>query len=586
MAQVTYNASSDHISIYKQSGSYPPVGSVQENPSDLLLFKQLATGLYKIDVYLVRFLTSLPANARIISASLDFKQSGLLNADNRNVQGEWYALFDGTLDTTDYTDAVGSSAFNVALSAISSAIALSNLTNIPLNGYAALRCQISGNIPSGKNGFVTGSSPLPALTIVYTQLQQPTIISPLSGAFALNSAITFQWQHNDDSGSPQVKYLFEYSTNGGSSWTQVSMNSPNQSHTLAANTFSAGQTVLWRVTTYSESDSTIASPVSNQGSITIGAAVTAPTITAPTGSSVSNSLPPVTWTSGVGTRTAWRARIRKQSDGLLVGANDSGETAGTVLTWTPTTALANATAYWAEVQIKDSTGVWSPWAQSAFTTAFNPPPAPTNVTATEQSSQGRIKISHTVPAPGGGQDAAITVNISRDDVVIVEGWTKGADYYDYECVSGVTHSYKVISVAANGSKTSSSAATAEAVWAGFMIHDKADTSTMMNIKAYKGAFSEDEEYEEDYVEYEGRELPVALEGEHKAQAFDAIFSLLKQDQQLVAYRTLMRRRGTLVVRVYDGYKIIGKSKGFKRAWKFDTPFEYGIALHIEGTEES
>lgn len=77
----------------------------------------------------------------------------------------------------------------------------------------------------------------------------PTLKSPASGVVIPKSQanVTFQWAHNPIDGSKQTAAQLACSTDGGSTWTTVSVTTA-QSKTLA-NSFAVNSTVTWRVRT-------------------------------------------------------------------------------------------------------------------------------------------------------------------------------------------------------------------------------------------------------------------------------------------------------------------------------------------------
>ncbi|MCL1846958.1 MAG: fibronectin type III domain-containing protein [Coriobacteriia bacterium] len=78
----------------------------------------------------------------------------------------------------------------------------------------------------------------------------PTLVSPASSAVisTAEASIAFQWTHNPLDGSAQTSAELQYSTNGGTSYTTVSVSGSTNKHTLT-NSFTVNATVTWRVRT-------------------------------------------------------------------------------------------------------------------------------------------------------------------------------------------------------------------------------------------------------------------------------------------------------------------------------------------------
>lgn len=77
----------------------------------------------------------------------------------------------------------------------------------------------------------------------------PTLTAPSSNILNIaDGSITFSWLHNSLDGSTQQNAELDYSTDGGSTWTQVQNIGTAQSYTMAI-PWNPGDTVTWRVKT-------------------------------------------------------------------------------------------------------------------------------------------------------------------------------------------------------------------------------------------------------------------------------------------------------------------------------------------------
>ena len=77
----------------------------------------------------------------------------------------------------------------------------------------------------------------------------PTLISPSSGSVLdMPASVALQWKHNPTDGTSQTAAQCQYSTDGGTTWTDVSLTTA-QSYTLATSSYSVNTAITWRVRT-------------------------------------------------------------------------------------------------------------------------------------------------------------------------------------------------------------------------------------------------------------------------------------------------------------------------------------------------
>lgn len=160
-------ASGDDGTVAKTAGVYPPTGSVTIATSDTSMNTQrLKSGAnYTVRPAIIAWDTSsLPDTNTISGATLDIVplSTNFNNADTRNLVGEWYAGYTGSIVAGDYTDTPASTAFSIALSALTTdtinTITLTNPdTNISKTGVTALRLHIDGGQPTGLNRVLIAS---------------------------------------------------------------------------------------------------------------------------------------------------------------------------------------------------------------------------------------------------------------------------------------------------------------------------------------------------------------------------------------------------------------------------------------------
>ena len=161
----------------------------------------------------------------------------------------------------------------------------------------------------------------------------------------------FSWRHIVDTGTAQSKYDVQYSTNGGTSWADLSAASTSATYAdIPANTLPSGA-VVWRVRTYNADG--IPGEWSNPAQITVKSAPSTPSIT----SISTDSRPIIRWQSS-----------GQESYELQVFMNETilyetGETAGTLKEHHVRDYLANG-VYTVRLRIKNSYNLFSPWAVS------------------------------------------------------------------------------------------------------------------------------------------------------------------------------------------------------------------------------
>jgi hypothetical protein len=243
---------------------------------------------------------------------------------------------------------------------------------------------------------------------------KPTV--PAMGAYADKAAgLTFEWSHNSVDTTPQTAYEFEWSTNGGSSWTSTGkVVSTATSRTIAANTHAANVALTTRVRTWGSattggSDGTGASPWSDNRTVTYKTVPTA-TITDPTEAEVLNDA---TLRATLGFSQPEGATFVKAQLELLQGAVLLETLESTVLNGiTLETPVQNGVSYTLRARVQDSHGLWSAWDSNSFSVTYlSPVPASVAVSFLTDTGFGQLDLH--IPAPGVGESAAATVTITR-----------------------------------------------------------------------------------------------------------------------------------------------------------------------------
>lgn len=289
---------------------------------------------------------------------------------------------------------------------------------------------------------------------------KPTIPA-LPAAAQRDAVFRFPWQHNSVDSSPQTKYQWRWSTNGGAAWTTgAKTTSVNQFHDFAANTFALNSTVTFQVRTKGSYDSggdgdASYSPWSDSVAVTFKSLPTTSIIAPANGSNLNDSTVRVT----LGFAQAQAATFVTGQIQLLQGATlleelNTNTLVGTALA----TPVQNGTSYTVRGRVQDSNGLWSDWATSTFNVVYLAP-VPAGVVVTYLPAQGFGQIDLTIPAPGAGQSAATTVTITRsinggpEEVLVKDFPTAAAlSFLDTTPVIRGTNTYRVTTKSALGAQ--------------------------------------------------------------------------------------------------------------------------------------
>ncbi len=293
---------------------------------------------------------------------------------------------------------------------------------------------------------------------------KPTI--PALPAYADRAAaFRFPWQHNPVDSSPQTKYQWRWSTNGGAAWTTGAKTaSTNQFHDFAANFFALNATVTFQVRTKGSYDSgadgdASYSPWSDSVAVTFKSLPTT-AVTAPAnGSNLNNSTVSVTLSFAQAQGATFAtAQLELLQGATLLETLNTNQLVGTTMA----TVLQNGVSYKVRGRVRDSNGLWSAWAESTFTVVYLAP-VPAGVAVSYLEATGFAQIDLTIPAPGGGQAAATTVTIERtiDGVTetVIKDYPVSATLSILDTVPTIhgTNTYTVTTKSALGAQTTTSA---------------------------------------------------------------------------------------------------------------------------------
>lgn len=268
-------------------------------------------------------------------------------------------------------------------------------------------------VRAGNGALRSGWAESPVVQLLAAPAK-PTI--PALAAFANRQAVfRLPWVHNPIDSTPQTKYQWRWSSNGGAAWTTGAKTaSVNQYHDFAANTWAANATVQFQVRTKGSYDSgadgdASYSPWADAATVSFKTLPTAGVTAPANGSNLNDS----TVRANVSFAQAEGATFVKAQLELLQGATLLETLESTIQVGiTFATPVANGLSYTVRARVQDSNGLWSAWASSTFNVVYLAP-VPAVVTTGYLPDNGYGQINLTIAAPGAGQAAAATVTITR-----------------------------------------------------------------------------------------------------------------------------------------------------------------------------
>lgn len=559
--------------------------------------QQVKSGLYIVGTpnhyekyrALARWFVSIPADATVTSANFIFRPTARSTGLNTVYLQGYYYTHDGSIELSDWDAAEGAQAFTIdqdsfTLSA-DNTVALSNINNIPKNGYVGFRFRHDHEIYGTQSSLTwtagTTSTTCPRLQIRYTRVSAPTNLAPTT-PFNRQATTRFSWQHNEAGGGAQGAFTLSYRTSPTGSWSNVVQTTSNNYYDMPSGTIGSSVDIDWKVKTADSAGDYGAE--SSIVTVRAGAAASTPNITAPTGT-ITNAQPTVTWTSSG--QVSYRLRVIKVSDSSV--AWDSGEVVSASTSRLLGIVLADDTQYQIKLSIKNSDGVWSAEDSETITTNLTNPPTP-SLTLTPHASAGYIELAISNPSPGGGEPALVENQVYRriegESVFkrIKRSLGDDATWRDYGAPSAVDIEYYVRAVGDNGAVADSSIETDSYTLAGLWLHDVRDPqNTVINLDALNAGVDDVETLEVSLKKYLGRSGDVAVFGRYSKTNFKITFIIKSASGEWEAYKDLIARRSTLCVRiptagdVYFGAVV-------QRPRQFDQTMQtYTVALELSGT---
>lgn len=280
---------------------------------------------------------------------------------------------------------------------------------------------------------------------------KPSQLTPSTGGVIDRTKVQrFTWKHNDS--GTQAGFGLAYRKIGDpfSYLPPVQdnfFNSTNQFYDFPANFFEVGE-YEWTVRTKDQKG--LYSPYANYIRVTFGEQSDAPIITSPAnGGVLSSSELIVEWSS----LDQQAYEIKLLENGVQVWTET--QTAGNKATRS-TYPLTNEKGYEVEMRVlSSSSGIWSSWSSTSFTTQFVAPATPTVSIDTLNEfgeSADTIQVLWVSPTPTGSQPAVSYTQVFKREYNAVEPqeWALVADqlasngsWIDYAPASELTYEYYV-----------------------------------------------------------------------------------------------------------------------------------------------
>lgn len=341
--------------------------------------------------------------------------------------------------------------------------------------YYSYSGTVGGGTWRANGGFSNPRVAAVALAEANNPPTAPTWVTPQNTVIPVDADFDLDWDHNDpDPGDTQSEYVLDRWTldaNGAriaGSNVRVTVATPNTYRRITAGSLAVGAYEYKVATRDSQGAPTDPAQLVFSESLFVTAAESPdpPTFVAPgpiAGETISTSSREYVISAPDVDASEWT--LYADNNGTI---DTSTILAGPVLKETGDlrrhtfTGLANNTAVWAQVEIKDG-GLWSQPTQQRNPVAYSPPPAPT-YTLLEDPAEGEIVVQINNPAPGTGEVAT-----SYNDVFITDpgkpeqrrateipangAWTYQLPPSGFDGIT--TGSVRVEAVADNGTRSSS-----------------------------------------------------------------------------------------------------------------------------------
>ena len=401
----------------------------------------------------------------------------------------------------------------------------------------------------------------PIVTI--TPPAAPTLVSPV-GVFNMSAgSVTFTWLHNPKDGSAQTAAELQYSTNGGSTWTTVTLTTA-QSYTLNPIPFTAGTTVTWRARTkgadasYGDYASSKQFTCYQVPSLTFVASNPPATITA---------LPipiEVTYSDPQSVACA-AASVSVQKDGKTLFTEPLTIT-GNSLTGSITASEllpVNGESYTVVVTARSGTSLQAT-ANMVISVSYTPP-VEGDLGITNDPDTGYVSLIAEYTNDGVTPDAesitVIRVNPDGSTVTLLENGESGAGITDMYAPLNTPYRYDVVTYAASGAyAVKSFDNTLDSLnWFAYWVDNGENRVAYAKWNA-QGSYSLTRP-EKKRVRYAGRKWPVSYDSKAMEQTHSMSWTVVDFEDWENGFKDLMDSGGRGVYKGCDG-------------WVFHADFDY------------
>lgn len=387
----------------------------------------------------------------------------------------------------------------------------------------------------------------------------PTGLAPASVVRDGTAAQTLTWIHNEVDGTDQTAFQVEHRAQGETVWVSTGkINSTASSYVLPAGTYTNGEVIEWRVSTWGLFASP--SPFSAPALITLSTPPQATILAPAEGAVILGSSVGVSWEfydAEGHPQAQWRAT-------LLDANGDTVETVAGTGTAADLPAfdavLLDGEAYAIEVVVRDSTGLWSAPASVGITALYPLPAAPV-VEATWDPDTGSVVVTITNPAPLG-EEVEATYNelwrsINGDEwILIATGLELNSAMTDYLPALNSSNYYKAVAVSDLPSSAESDPGTVDTSETHYWVWLNAGPAFSTMIRMRDNAQLTDTSGPEKHLHiFAGREYPVEFMGEQSTGEFTFAARFAPESSSPQDVKDFAKLAAPACIRTPDGQRI-------------------------------
>lgn len=402
----------------------------------------------------------------------------------------------------------------------------------------------------------------PIVTI--TPPAAPTLVAPV-GVFNMSAgSVTFQWLHNPKDGSAQTAAELQYSTNGGSTWTTVTLTTA-QSYTITPLPWTAGTTVTWRVRTKG-ADASYGDYASSKQFVCYQ--VPSLTFVASNPPSTVTALPipiEVTYSDPQNVACA-AATVSVQKDGRTL-FTEPLTIAGNTLSGSITAnemLPVNGESYTVVVTARSGTSLQT--STNMVVSVSYTPPVEGDLGITNDPDTGYVSLIAEYESDGVNPDAesitVIRVNPDGSTVTLLENGESGAGITDMYAPLNTPYRYDVVTYAASGAyAVKSFDNTLESLhWFAYWVDESGNNRVAWCKWNPNGSYSLTRP-EKKRVRYAGRKWPVSYDSKAMEQIHSMTWTVVDFEDWENGFKDLMDDGGRGVYKGCDG-------------WVFHADFDY------------